>query len=123
MRTYYKLEDYHWEMIKERGLEKGTKVWVAKIRSYELEVQEAIVEGFDIHIEGEVEVRVRFKEKPRNEWNVNPPEYEMLPQTVFMFQVYHKKEQALTFLKKHIDSTITRLNDSINYYKKELQKL
>jgi len=123
MRTYYDLEDYHWKMIEKAGLKKDKKVWVAATRYGDIGVTRAIVDNFDIHIEGEIEVGVKLKLDEPRDWDANPRDYDMLPSTVFMYQVYHTKEEALKFLRKSIRGKIKELSRSIRYYMKELENL
>jgi hypothetical protein len=123
VRTYHKLENYHWEEIKDAGLEKDKKVWVGIINSWRRGVVEGIVDSFDIHFEGEIEVNVQLKKESSNEWDANPKEYDLMSTKVFKFQVYDTKEQAEAFLRTYFRNTITRLNESVKHYTKELDKL
>jgi hypothetical protein len=123
VRTYYDLEDYHWDMIKDKGLEKDKKVWVAITTNYRFGPQEAIVDGFDIHFEGEIEVEVKLKVEEPYDWDANPKDYDSIPFTVFMYQVYDTKEQAVTFLRTWIRNKIRRFNETIKYYENQLDNL
>jgi len=123
VRTYYDLEDYHWKAIKAARLKKGKKVWVGITNNYRFGPREAIIDGFDIHIEGEIEVDVKLKAKEPYDWNANPREYDAIPSTVFMYQVYNTKDEAVDFLKTWIKNKIKRFNSSISYYEGELKRL
>jgi hypothetical protein len=123
VRTYYDLEDYHWDMIKDKGLKKDKKVWVAITTSYKFGPQEAIITGFDIHFEGEIEIEVKLKAEEPYDWDANPKEYDAIPSTVFMYQVHDTKEQTVAFLRTWIRNKIRRFNETIKYYENQLDNL
>ena len=111
MRTYYKLEDYHWKTIEERGLSKGSGVWVAR-GSYDYDVAKGTITEFDIHFEGEIEVRVKFGD-------------DIIGRTFYLFQIHDTENGAWNALEAMIGRSRKRAQSTVDYHRgilKEIKK-
>jgi len=109
MRTYYKLEDYHWETIKEHGLSEGKEVWVARGR-YDYDVAKGTVSEFDIHIEGEIEVKVKFGD-------------DMFSHTFFLLQIHDTENGAWNALEAMIQRSRERAQSTVDYHRDTLEDI
>ena len=109
MRTYYKLEDYHWKTIKERGLSKGTKVWVARGR-YDYDVAKGTITDFGIHFEGEIEVRVKFGD-------------DITGRTFYLFQIHDTENGAWNALEAITQRNREHAQGTVDYHRGILKEI
>lgn len=109
MRTYYELEDWHWDMIKKAGFKKGMKVWVAR-DDYYYDVAEGTIKEFDVHIEGEVEIRVAIPD------NIASSRF-------FMFQVKKTEEEAWDVLEKIAQTRVEAAESKLKYRKNNQKEI
>jgi hypothetical protein len=133
VRTYYELEDWHWDMINDRGMVKGKKVWFADIDDSDKMVNEGIITGHDVHIEGDVELKIKVVKEydysvPDNIWvedetkrkSVERYEY---TKTVFMDNCFDTREEAV---ERGIFLLVTRikvLESRVEYEEIKLNEL
>lgn len=128
MRTYYELEDYHWDMINEKGFIKGSIVWFADLHSHNEIIETGVVIGHDIHIEGDIELKVEitkeYKKYPDEIWDTSDKvDTYTYTKTVFMDDCFFNKEDAIVDGKTRLKSRIKTLGDRIKYERKKLKEL
>ena len=59
MRTYDKLESYHYKEIKAAGFKKGATVWFCD--TFLDEIEQGKIKSFDIHFEGQILFDIKVK--------------------------------------------------------------
>jgi len=130
LRTYYKLEDYHYKQIKEEGFEKGQKVWFFSKSDYK--VKQGVIIGFGIHLLGDIEISVQTEEVcertyPENVWGL-PDKTETYiiehTETAYLYHsIFHTEEETRKALKENIKNKIEHLEYEINYLEESLDRL
>lgn len=133
-RTYYELEDWHWKHIKERGMEKDVKVWFIDLDGFDEEyVKQGTIIGHDVHIEGDVMLRVEWEYT--RDWHVHESIWvtdedkrsgttvETSNKLVYMGWCFHTKVEAIECAKRVLKTKISNLGSEIKYLRKKLAKV
>jgi len=124
MRTYYELENYHYEEIKNAGYKIGSEVYFQE--KYDDDIYKGIISKFNITIDGEIEFQIDYEEiikSDENEWDTVKERSFRRWTTIPMYLVSHNKKDCII---KNIKDKISRLKYTISkakYYLGEIEKL
>jgi hypothetical protein len=130
-RTYYQLENYHWKRINDEGKTKGVKVWFPDLDGFDEDyVKEGTIIEHDIHLEGEVMVRVEWEytrnfhiadhiwvtdEKDRSGETTHTSN-----KLIFMDWTFFNKVEAIECARRILNRKIGNHEEKIKYLKKKL---
>ena len=133
MQTYYKLEDYHWDKIKKKNFIKGKKVWFVDMGSYDKVINEGIITGHSMHIEGYIELQLRVTKKydkyaPDHIWVDDESKRKEIDsysyiKNAFMDNCFSTKEETIERAKSLIKLKIRRLESDKEDQEKILKEL
>lgn len=131
MQTYYKLEDYHWEEINNRGFNINQEVYFVDVDSYDNKIINiGKIIGHIIDIEGSIELKLEIIERyvehiPDDVFSVEDEtqrEYTYIKE-VFMDNCFFNKNNAIKYAKNIIKNRIKNYESKIKYEFKKLKKL
>ena len=133
MQTYYKLEDYHWDIINRYEYVKDKKIWFVDINSCDKIIDKGIIIGHGIHIEGHITLQLRVVREteystPDHIWVDSETERKQIVRRsytmkVFMDNCFHTREEAVERGIFLLDRSIGDLQSRIKYEQRKLDEL
>ena len=127
MRTYYELEDYHYEEIKAAGFKKGGEVYCLDFLDHK--IVKGIITKFDISIDGCLKFTITYEEthKPKKDkgfWYTSDPQPWTEKHTVsrWMNHVAHSKDELKKILKIFTKQKIEVHESTIEYEKQRIKE-
>lgn len=132
-RTYYELEDYHWESIKKKGFTEGVEVWFADPECYQDKfVKNGVITGHDITLDGDVLLEIEWIdlynwEISENIWVTDEKDRKGVREDkstarVYMNWAFFTREEAAECAKRILGNKISRAEDQLDYRKRRLEK-